>query len=372
MCNSKSKTLIELVRQYSPSGQEKNAVDYLISRMKELGFTRAYKDEVGNAVGVMGEGEKQIVLLGHIDTVPGEIPVRISPRGEDFSPVRSEDLTTKDEKILYGRGSVDAKGPLACFVDAVASLGRVRDGWQIVVIGAIDEERESVGARHIVRQYHPKYAVIGEPSRWDRITLGYKGSARAAVTARREMGHSARADETAPEAVFAIWGRVRAWAEAFNADKKRAFEQILLSLRGISSGDDGFEAWATLQISARLPETLLPETWYAQLEQLSAPETVTRTGFAIPAYKAERNTPLVRAFLKSIRAEGGKPGFVVKTGTADVNIVAPVWGCPTVVYGPGDSNLDHTPNEHISLIEYERAVNILSEVLRSLTEGSGD
>ncbi|MBT7073674.1 MAG: [LysW]-lysine hydrolase [Anaerolineae bacterium] len=346
----KATTLIELVEHYSPSGSEAPAVDYLIQRMKDLGYTRAYIDEVGNAIGVMGEGEKQIVLLGHIDTVPGEIETRI------------------EGDILYGRGSVDAKGPLSSFVDAVASLGHVRSDWQMVVIGAIDEERESVGARHIVDKYHPDFAIIGEPSRWDRITLGYKGSAHAAVTARREMAHSARADETASEAAFAVWGRVRAWTDAFNTDKKRTFEQILVSLRGLSSGDDSFETWASLQIGARLPVDILPETWYTKLEELATLESVERSGFAIPAYKAERNTPLVRAFLKGIRATGGKPGFVVKTGTADVNIVAPVWGCPAVVYGPGDSNLDHTPNEHISLEEYGKAVEVLRQALVKLSE----
>ena len=355
----KATTLIELVQHYSPSGQESGAVDYLIGRMKNLGFTKAYKDEVGNAIGVMGEGEKQIVLLGHIDTVPGEIPVRVVG-AEHAPPLRHV------SPLLYGRGSVDAKGPLSSFVDAVASLGQVRD-WQMVVIGAIDEERESVGARHIVDKYRPDFAIIGEPSRWDRVTLGYKGSANATLTAHRKMVHSASGQETAPEAAIAIWEKVSVWVDDFNADKKRVFEQILLSLRGFSSSDDGFEVSANLQINARLPETLAPEAWYAQLEQLSAPETVAHTGFAIPAYKAERNTPLVRAFLKGIRAVGGKPGFVVKTGTADVNIVAPVWGCPAVIYGPGDSNLDHTPNEHISLEEYGKAVDVLKNVLLALT-----
>ena len=346
----KATTLIELVQHYSPSGQEAEAVNYLIQRMKDLGFDKAYKDEIGNAVGVMGEGEKQVVLLGHIDTVSGEIPVRV------------------EEDVLYGRGSVDAKGPLASFVDAVASLGHERPDWQFVVIGALDEERDSIGARHVVDQYRPDFAIIGEPSGWQRVTLGYKGSAGARVTARREMSHSASGEETAPEAAFAVWEKIRAWVDAFNADKPRVFEQILLSLRGFDSEDDGFETRASLNLNTRLPETLLPEAWYAQLEQLTAPETVERRSFAIPAYKADRNTPLVRAFLKGIRAAGGKPGFVVKTGTADVNIVAPVWGCPAVVYGPGDSNLDHTPNEHISLVEYGLAVEVLRNALLALTD----
>src|SRR5512136_2453294 len=120
--------------------------------MEMLGFTRAFSDEAGNAVGVMGEGPRQIVLLGHIDTVPGEIPVRV------------------ECDLLHGRGSVDAKGPLASFVDGVAAVGSV-PGWQFVVVGAVDEEGDSRGAWHVVKQYHPTFAVVGEPSRWDRVAI---------------------------------------------------------------------------------------------------------------------------------------------------------------------------------------------------------
>jgi LysW-gamma-L-lysine carboxypeptidase len=90
-------------------------------------------------------------------------------------------------------------------------------------------------------------------------------------------------------------------------------------------------------------------------------------GFAIPAWGCEKNTPLVRAFLSGIRSQGGEPRFVYKTGTADLNIVAPVWKCPAVVYGPGDSALDHAPNEHINLDEYAKAVTVLSEALKKLS-----
>ncbi|NOY99498.1 MAG: [LysW]-lysine hydrolase [Chloroflexi bacterium] len=344
------KTLIDLVQHYSPSGQERAAVDYLVGRMAELGFERAWRDEVGNAVGVTGEGARQIVLLGHIDTVPGEIPVRVT------------------DGILHGRGSVDAKGPLAAFVDAVAAVGPV-EGWQFVVIGAVDEERESLGARHVVNQYGPDYVIVGEPSGWERITLGYKGSARAQVTVRREMAHTAAQDESAPEAAVEIWNRVQAWAAAFNAGRERAFTQALPTLQGFSSETDGFKETATLQIGVRLPEDLDPLQWYAHLRELAsaAGGEVQPKGYPIPAYRAERNTPLVRAFLGGIRAAGGKPGFVVKTGTADLNIVAPAWGCPAVVYGPGDSSLDHTPNEHLSLDDYNHSVQVLTAALQRLT-----
>jgi LysW-gamma-L-lysine carboxypeptidase len=325
--------------------------------MQTLGFSDTFKDEAGNAVGIMGNGPRQIVLLGHIDTVPGEIPVKMGG-GIHESP------------LLFGRGTVDAKGPLAAFVDAVAAAGSM-EGVQFVVIGAIDEERDSVGARHVVNQYRPDFAIIGEPSQWDRVTLGYKGSAWSEITVRRSMTHTAGQKESVPEVAVRIWNEIQAWAELFNAGRERAFDQVLPTLRGFSSGEDGFEGWASLKIGVRLPEDFDPSQWYEQLEMLvtTSSAELHPTGFPIPAYRAEKNSALVRAFLRGIRKAGGQPGFVVKTGTADLNIVAPVWSCPVVAYGPGDSNLDHTPNEHISLEEYYRAVAVLRDVLRDLAAG---
>lgn len=340
-------TLFGLVERYSPSGAEREAVDWLVAWMERLGYEQAWRDEAGNAVGVRGRGERQIVLLGHIDTVAGKI------------------LPRRDGDRFFGRGAVDAKGPLAAFVDAAA---RVSPGpkWQIVVIGAVEEERDSLGARYVRDRYRPDFAVIGEPSRWDRVTLGYKGSAWAEITCRTPVAHSAGQAASASEQAVAVWETVRAWAQGFNQGRERAFEQLLPALRGLASGSDGFEEWARLQVGVRLPADLRPEEWYARLRELAHQAQVQPSGYAIPAYQAEKNTPLVRAFLAAIRAQGGKPGFVLKTGTADLNIVGPAWGCPAVAYGPGDSGLDHTPEEHILLSEYSRAVATLAEVLQRL------
>jgi len=351
-------TLSGLVLQYSPSGQERSAVEWLVARMKLLGYDNAFIDEAGNAVGVMGKGPKQVVLLGHIDTVPGEISVR-----RDGIPPHEN---------LYGRGSVDAKGPLACFVDAVAQTG-VKDGWQFVVIGAIEEERNSEGARFIATRYKPDFAIIGEPNQWDRIALGYKGSAWADVTVKREQAHTASGEETAAEAAVEVWLKIKAYVDSFNADKQKIFDKLLLTLRGMESDSNDFEQLARLKVGVRLPVEVSPEVWYKKLnETLKVSETfrvlIEPTGFAVPAWGCEKNTALVRAFLSGIRLNGGEPRFVYKTGTADLNIVAPVWKCPAVVYGPGDSALDHTPNEHISLDDYTKAVMVLKDVLGGLVK----
>jgi LysW-gamma-L-lysine carboxypeptidase len=257
-------------------------------------------------------------------------------------------------------------------VDAAASCGII-PGWQIIVIGAVGEEQDSPGAQHVVSLYHPEAAIIGEPSGWERVTLGYKGSAWALVTVRRSLSHAAGQGESACEAVVRVWEMIGAKAAGINQERVKTFERIQLSLRGMDSGGDGFEEWASLRVGARLPLDVPPQDWYEQLTgdpQLSGISGISMkpVGFPISAWQGEKNTPLVRAFLAGIRSAGGQPGFLLKTGTADLNIVAPTWGCPAVAYGPGDSALDHTPNEHIALAEYYRAVEVLKFVMKNLCQ----
>ena len=345
-------TLVGLVSCYSPSGQERGAVEWLVARMQALRYDKSFIDGAGNAVGVMGTGPRQVVLLGHIDTVPGKIPVR-----REYVP---------PQEVFHGRGSVDAKGPLACFVDGVAQVG-VREGWQFVVIGAVEEERNSEGARFAAAHYKPDFAIIGEPNQWSRVALGYKGSAWASITVKCQQSHTASGGQTAAEMAVELWMKIKAYADSFNQDRQKIFDRLLLTLAKMESGSNDFEQWSRLNIGVRLPLDVSPENWYDRLSTIVSGSTLEPFGFGCPAWVCEKNTALVRAFLSGIRSEGGEPRFVYKTGTADLNIVAPVWKCPTLVYGPGDSSLDHTPHEHILLSEYEKSVQVLDSALRTLT-----
>jgi LysW-gamma-L-lysine carboxypeptidase len=125
-----------------------------------------------------------------------------------------------------------------------------------------------------------------------------------------------------------------------------------------------------MQIVARIP----PGVEIADLgEKLSSWRDGAELTFGAsdPPVRSEKNTPLVRALLRSIRAGGGKPRFKLKTGTSDMNVVGPAWGCPMVAYGPGDSVLDHTPREHVEIEEYQRAIEVLARVLVGLAEVKG-
>jgi len=349
-----------LVAIPSRSGQERAAVEYLCATMAARGFT-ATIDGAGNAVGQIGEGPTEVVLLGHIDTVPGEIPVQI------------------EDGVLYGRGSVDAKGPLATFVCAATRAAQA--GIRLTVIGAVGEEADSTGAFHIVNRYHPAFAVIGEPSGWDSVVLGYKGSMSASYTLRQSGAHSAAPVATAPQVAVDFWNRVIGYAAEFNDGRTAAFDRLEPKLRGVDTTTDGLHEQVDLRMGFRLPLDLDGATLASILHDLARIEASVDDAAAeieasaevvvaeaLPAFRGERTSPIVRAFLPAIRAAGGKPRLKVKTGTADMNIVGPAWGCPIVAYGPGDSKLDHTPNERIEVAEYLRAIDILAAALTSLAQ----
>lgn len=330
----------------SLSGEEAALAAFLVETMRSLGF-EARVDEAGNAVGILGDGPTEIVLLGHMDTVPGVVPVRI------------------EEGKLYGRGSVDAKGPLATFIAAAARVGAF-PGKRIVVVGATEEEAASSrGARHAIARFTPSFCVIGEPSGSRAITVGYKGRIVLAYEARADTAHSAAQAGRILESGVELWNRIKRWADTCNTGK-RMFDCLDPALREIRSENDGLEESIHLRISIRIPPALSPEVVRQQVESMNPGPGHLRFWSADPPYRAEKNTRLVRAFLQAIREQGAEPTFKVKSGTSDMNVVGPAWNCPIVAYGPGDSSLDHTPHEHLDLAEYHQAITILSRVLALL------
>ncbi len=349
-------TLLErCVRIPSLSGQERAAAEFLCDEMRRRCFDRAFIDEAGNAIGVVGHGARQIVLLGHIDTVGGHVPVRY------------------EDGKLYGRGTVDAKGPLCAFILAAEALAQaIAPEWQIIVAGAVEEEAAtSKGARFVATQYRPEMCIIGEPSGADGITLGYKGRLLIHARVERPSQHTAIPEPSVSELAVMLWNHVRALADAWNADKPKAFDQLLPSLRKIQSGDDGLREWCDMVIGARLPVEFGPDALRREIEawrngRPDAHRFELNFSGAELAWRAPKDTPLARAFVDAIRAEKMRPAFKLKTGTADFNVVGPVWNCPIIAYGPGDSSLDHTPHEHIAIDEFEKAVRVLIGALRSL------
>ena len=344
-----------LVAIPSVSRNESDAVEWLVARMAERGF-RASIDAAGNAVGEIGSGPIHVVLLGHIDTVPGDIPVRI------------------EDGELVGRGAVDAKGPLAAFV---AAATEPPNGVRITVVGAVEEESPtSKGARYRATLPAPDWCVIGEPSGWDGVTVGYKGRLVLGVSLARDARHGAAPGPTCAEEALALWERVGAAAEARTPHDggargldRRGFDRLDCRLEGMHAvAGDGLVERAELRIGYRIPPGIATADLEAEVAVLAAEHdgeavaTVVTVAAEEPA-RAPRSTELARAFAGAIAGVGGRPAFRVKSGTSDMNVLLPAWACPMVAYGPGDARYDHTPIERLSLEDYARAILVLRGVL---------
>lgn len=342
--------LHDLVAIPSVNPGEREAVTYLCAQMARRGFLTNI-DGIGNAVGTIGEGRFHVVLLGHIDTVPGRFPVRIA--GDD----------------LYGRGSVDAKGPLATFVAATAraSARGLLDGMRVTVIGGIGEEAHSPGAHFLAETMPaPDACIIGEPGNWESVVLGYKGSMQLRYELELPNAHGAGQQLPAPQVAVGVWNHIVAACAPYNEGVTGTFDRVEPTLRGFMSESDGLMQRARLEMNLRLPPVVDPDALWDRLTTDIPAGTLSLLESPVPAYRCEKNTPLVRSLLAGVRAAGGTPRFKVKTGTADMNVVGPVWRCQMAAYGPGDSSLDHTPTEHIGLAEYGRAIDALAGALGEL------
>src|SRR5579885_326766 len=353
-------TLLEgMLRIPSYSGEEGALARYLLEQARDLGL-EAHLDEAGNFVAGAGLecSEPPVILLGHMDTVRGAIPVRL------------------EEGRLYGRGAVDAKGPLAAFLVAAARVARSgKLARPVLVIGAVEEEAAtSRGARAVVGRYQPAACIIGEPSGSSAITLGYKGRLLVEGMVRRPLSHTAGPQRSSSELAAFFWERARTQAEVWNREHagNSTFAALLPSLRSITGRQDGLAEQTAFVIGYRLPPDFAVGALRTQLEGWAA-ELNIQVSFKGEerAFQSPRSTPLARAFVSALRAHGVQPTFKLKTGTSDMNVVGPAWGENIVAYGPGDSRLDHTPGEHLEIDEYLRAIDVLEHVLRALIQPGG-
>lgn len=335
--------LRQMVEIPSVSGEEEPLAKYLVKIMAEIGL-HSYVDEAGNAIGEIDRGDGPfLLLLGHMDTVAGLVPVR------------------QEGTLLYGRGSVDAKGALATFICAVADLIPTWQGGRLVLVGAVEEETPSSrGAHAILERYQPDAVLIGEPSGWNNVVQGYKGKIHFSYTVTCQSAHSAGPFPTASELGTIFWTKVVDHCQQISGG-----QSIFYNVQPTLLQFDGSMEQAQLEISCRIP----PDFDIAPFQQaLAHVQDQGKIEFQeiTPAIVVERANSVIQALIGAIRQTGERPKLKLKTGTSDMNIVSQQWNVPMAAYGPGNSLLDHTPNEHIDLYEYLRAIAILSVGLRDL------
>jgi len=335
--------LVSLVETPSVSGDEDACAQHLVAFF-EAHDREVWTDAAGNVHAPADDG---VLLTSHVDTVPGEIPVRIEE--------------TEAGPALWGRGSVDAKASLAAMAVAAVRTGA---GF----LGVVGEETDSRGARHAVQTREAPGAVVnGEPSGWDAVTLGYRGVVTGTYTVATDSAHAAGPKSNAVQQALAWYSRVETALGA--ADETELFECVTATPLAVDGGpaDDGLAVAATMDVEFRIPPGESVDSVRARVEAETEAGSIEWTEGVEPVMESPR-TPVARAFRVAIREAGGDPQLLRKTGTSDMNVFAAAWDCPMVTYGPGDSALDHAPNEHLVLSEFDRAIDVLTEATAQLLE----
>ena len=352
------KMLEKALRLYTPSLEERSMTEFLAEKCDDLGFHDIRIDGVGNVIAKKGSGTPIMMLCGHMDTVPGKIRVR------------------RDGDLLYGRGASDAKAPLMAMLFAAAS---VRDGnGTILFVGVVDEEGNATGIKNLVKKrMDVDYAVFGEPSRLDHITIGYKG--RLAISLRIDVKSSAHASapwlaKNAIEEAALFTGRLKESLEERGGDNRtRQITAALTEIRGGSSHNvTPQECTATMDI--RIPTTTsckMIEEKISDLVREISEERDVEAFYSIldetEPFEASARSALVRAFnLGILEVEKTHAIPIRKTGTGDMNVMGSRWNIPVVTYGPGDPHASHTINECVSVSEYLRGIEVLKRTLGHL------
>ncbi|ESR25576.1 acetylornithine deacetylase [Lutibaculum baratangense] len=174
-------------------------ISYVEAYLQDLGIpSERVPDETGekaNLWATIGPDDVPgIILSGHTDVVPVD--------GQDWT---SDPFTlTERNGRLYGRGSTDMKGFLACCLSAVPAMRERRLARPVHLAFSCDEEVGCVGVRTLLdrlaeRAVKPRFCVVGEPTSM-RVMIGHKGKRSMRVSVHGRACHSS----LAPQGVNAV------------------------------------------------------------------------------------------------------------------------------------------------------------------------
>ena len=353
------KMLEKALRLYTPSLDEKPMAEFLADKCDDLGFEDIQIDEVGNLIAKKGSGMPKIMLCGHMDVVPGKVKVR------------------REGDALYGRGASDAKAPLMAMLFAAASIQN--NNGTIIFVGAVDEEGNATGIKNLVKKKMDiDYAIFGEPSGINKVTVGYKG--RLAINLKISVKDSSHASAPwlSKNAILESMIFAKELKKELEAGQEDKTKGMLLTVTmtevkgGTSHNVTPKECESTYDIRIPVDKNCKTveqkiETLVKEISQRRGVEAFYSILDETEPFEAPQRSSLVRALtLGVIDIEGAKPELIRKTGTGDMNVLGNQCGIPVVTYGPGDPHQAHTIDEKVSVDEYLRGIEILKKTLQHL------
>lgn len=347
-----------------------NALDFTIERFID---GEAPDGPVENLLAVRQTGgtsadapdaHPHFAFAGHLDVVPP---------GEGWS---SEAFTpTRRGALLYGRGAVDMKGAIACFVAALARTKRRPGTISLLITG--DEEGNAVhGTRALMRhmaarKLTPDLCLVGEPTSarqlGDTIKIGRRGSVNMWISVAGTQGHVAYphlAHNPIPPLL-----RILAAIEAIELDQGTDwFQPSNIELTDLHVGNPAtnvIPARASARLSIRFNDLHRGEALAARIGKIvEAGGGTLEAKISGEAFLTQpgRLSGLVSA---AITAETGlTPELSTSGGTSDARFLSAL--CPVVEFGLINATM-HKLDEGVAIADLERLTGIYGRILDSLS-----
>lgn len=365
--NPEVRALLDLVAIPSVSVQSNQPViEYVLAYLdpKLWKIDRySYRDPAGvaktNLVAICGGGRRNAVELAfvcHTDTVPFDAAWReaVNPRVRNGR--------------LYGRGSCDVKGFLACVLAAIEQADLEKLSKPLALILTADEEIGCVGAKFLARRrpFRARYTIIGEPTGLHPVRAG-KGYALAEVVVRGREAHSAfpAKGRSAIYDAARIVTRLEAVAKKLAARKNRDFDPPFTTLNvGLIQGGTAKNIVAgecRITVEWRPVPGQDPE-WAVRLIRgaLAGFDAYLDVKRIDPAFEPARDDELT-ALMESLAR---KKRTAVSFGTEAAHL-REIAG-ETVVFGAGAMTTAHKAGEFVPIKELARCVSCLTAVIRKL------
>ena len=347
--------------------------DFLVETLAAHGI-EATVDDAGNTLATCGspnpEDGPHVVLNTHIDTVQPHVPFS---RGEGGSDGSSEADTAAGEDVIRGRGSCDAKGPLAALLAGFFAADPARGRLTLAVTP--DEETLSLGADAL--DLDGDVYVVGEPTELDVCTAA-KGRFQGTVTLSGVAAHAAE-PASGVNAVAGLEGTLRAIGTFDATDASPAPDPQLgaptLTPTTVAGGESTNQvpAEAELVVDRRSVPPETAEGFRSALEahvREAVPDAV-----GVDFSLTDRESPFLEAFATDpdaavVRAlQSASGGDVRPFGAAtEASYFAPA---PTVVFGPGaladeEGAVAHAEREYVRVSEVRRAAEAVAAALATL------
>ena len=377
-------------RPEDPNANEEKVAHFVADYLRNLGI-EVHVEEVApgrpNVIGVVDSGKpgKTLLFEGHTDVV-----TEGDREAWKYDPFGAEIV----DGNMYGRGTNDTKGNLACMITAVQSILEDKETFtgKIILCIPVDEENMMLGIKYFIEQGWAEGvdgAIICEPEE-NQVCVAQRGALRVKITVQGKMAHGAiswsginpnwrmakiitalqqleeKEQEKHGEHPYLKWGTITPTILQAPVKGDAQINVIpdqcmtTLDIRTIPSQDHQTILTEIDVIFARLKEQ--DENFKAEYEVIEDR----------PPTETNENDPVVSAVYDAVGEVLGKePKYNGVPGATDGTFLH-VHGIPIVTTGAGDRDIPHQLNEYVAIKELGETTEIYRNAALRFLSGKDD